>query len=147
MVSYSKHTYSLNWNILFTTYFADCSKAIIMKQENAVREEEGSISQDTEQVCGITDNVRNPRIVGGKTATLNAWPWAAALGKLTCDGKFKQSCAGTLINKDYVLTAASCFLGDGFKPTMVRLGDLDITTDSDGANHEDFMIQHIYDSE
>ena len=116
---------------------------MIIKPQNDVKEDEESISQDPEEVCGITDNVWNTRVVGGKTATLNSWPWAAAFfANFTFDGgKFQNVCGGTLINKDYVLTAAVCFYDEDYAPTMVRLADLDITTDSDGANHQDFMIQ------
>jgi len=97
-----------------------------------------TISQDPKKSCGRGES---RRIVGGEDAALNAWPWATALGVPSNGDRIDLRCGGTLINKNYVLTAAHCFFAGADNPTMVRLGDLDITTDSDGATHEDIPIQ------
>ncbi|CAB4025741.1 mannan-binding lectin serine protease 1-like, partial [Paramuricea clavata] len=44
------------------------------------------------------------RIVGGKIANEGSWPWAVRI--LIGD---KHACGGTLINQEFVLTAAHCF--------------------------------------
>ena len=81
------------------------------------------------------------RIVGGKEAVLNEYPWAAALGVYNSSSKtFSQRCGGTLISKDYVLTAAHCLPHNQFI-TTVRLSDLDYTTEDDGARHLDVGIE------
>ena len=44
------------------------------------------------------------RIVGGAEASVNEWPWMAALMYYNV----QQFCGGSLINDRYVLTAAHC---------------------------------------
>uniref|UniRef100_W5LV93 Peptidase S1 domain-containing protein n=1 Tax=Lepisosteus oculatus TaxID=7918 RepID=W5LV93_LEPOC len=55
--------------------------------------------------CGQA--VLNTRIVGGQSAQPGSWPWQASL---RLNGG--HTCGGTLINSQWVLTAAHCFSGD-----------------------------------
>ncbi|XP_067236750.1 trypsin I-P1-like isoform X2 [Chanodichthys erythropterus] len=52
-------------------------------------------------VCGRAP--LSVRIVGGEDATAGAWPWQVRIHA------HKYLCGGTLINKDWVLSAAHCF--------------------------------------
>ena len=58
--------------------------------------------------CGL--RLENSHIVGGKNAQLKEFPWMALLGyapwKKSSD--IAYLCAGSVINKHYVLTAANC---------------------------------------
>ncbi|XP_029014206.1 serine protease 33-like [Betta splendens] len=66
-------------------------------------------------VCGVA--ALNTKIVGGEDATPGSWPWQASLQQ---DGAF--FCGGSLINNQYVLTAAHCFPGTSTSGLVVYLG-------------------------
>ncbi|KAJ8006777.1 hypothetical protein DPEC_G00110740 [Dallia pectoralis] len=53
-------------------------------------------------VCGIPP--LNTRIVGGQTATDGSWPWQVSI-----QSTGSHFCGGSLINNQWVLTAAHCF--------------------------------------
>lgn len=52
--------------------------------------------------CGVAPG--NLRIVGGHDAAPGSWPWQVSLN----DDGGSYFCSGSLINKDWVLTAAHC---------------------------------------
>merc|ERR1712130_796712 len=90
--------------------------------------------------CGTN---ANNRIVGGTEARQGDWPWAVVLGtKNTFSNRFSVQCGGTLLDQTTVLTAAHCFDQSG-GPNVVRLGDHDINTSSDGAQAVDVSIRRI----
>jgi len=51
--------------------------------------------------CGVIN--QEIRIVGGRPTGVNRYPWVV---RLVYDGQFH--CGGSLLNADYVLTAAHC---------------------------------------
>ena len=61
------------------------------------------------------------RIVGGKPADPNEWPWLAAL-MTPGEGQY---CGGTLISDTYVLTAAHCVFQYQPNEVKVKLGEYD----------------------
>lgn len=47
-------------------------------------------------------------IVGGHKAEKGSWPWMVHLN-ITSDGRNKWRCGGTILNNEWVLTAANCW--------------------------------------
>ncbi|EZA55838.1 Serine protease easter [Ooceraea biroi] len=80
--------------------------------------------------CG---NSNSDRIIGGKNASLGAYPWIARLGYTNGIENESYKCGGTLINRLYVITAAHCVvnLRDNFRMSTVRLGEHNSLTDPD----------------
>jgi secreted trypsin-like serine protease len=48
------------------------------------------------------------RIIGGLPAADNAWPWQIALFMRSGNGSFQFHCGGSIIDRNWVLTAAHC---------------------------------------
>lgn len=84
--------------------------------------------------------VNQPFVVGGKISFIAAWPWIALLGQKDAAGT-NWFCGGTLINEQWVLSAAHCFRD--FKAEVVRLGEHDYANDNDGALHSDFGVLDV----
>uniref|UniRef100_A0A8C2WUH9 chymotrypsin n=1 Tax=Cyclopterus lumpus TaxID=8103 RepID=A0A8C2WUH9_CYCLU len=68
-------------------------------------------------ICGQAP--KNPRIVGGQNASPGSWPWFVSLNK--AGGPF---CGGSLINDQWVLTAAHCVPGNELFNITTYLGRL-----------------------
>ncbi len=76
--------------------------------------------------CGLRIKLR---VVGGEDAKFGEWPWQIAIAnKLT---PTKLLCGGSLINKQWVVTASHCFGSPNSnkyspKDLVVRIGDHNI---------------------
>ncbi|XP_056309319.1 trypsin [Danio aesculapii] len=70
-------------------------------------------------VCGRAP--LKPRIVGGQNAVAGSWPWQVTIHYIPTGGLI---CGGTLINREWVLSAAQCFKGFTASTLVVHLGHL-----------------------
>ncbi|XP_068444384.1 serine protease 27-like [Clinocottus analis] len=68
-------------------------------------------------VCGRAP--KNTRIIGGVSASAGTWPWLASLSSDS-----NVFCGGSLINPEWVLTAAHCLTSGDLLTTTVFLGRL-----------------------
>jgi len=74
--------------------------------------------------CGVNAKRFQTRIVGGRPADPDEWPWLAALVHRTGGGS-GQYCGATLISDTHVLTAAHCIKPFQMEDIKVRLGEYD----------------------
>lgn len=98
-----------------------------------------------EEGCGASGDP-TLRIISGQPASLHAWPWMVAIFDEQFGTVFFR-CGGSLINRQYILTAAHC-VADllGLIPAdrfTVRLGDLDLVSDADGASPLEMKVERI----
>ncbi|XP_022599093.1 uncharacterized protein LOC111220318 [Seriola dumerili] len=67
------------------------------------------------ELCGITP--LNTRIVGGEDAPPGSWPWQVSLQRFG-----GHVCGGSLINREWVMSAAHCFSSTSTSGWQVSLG-------------------------
>ncbi len=91
----------------------------------------------------------SPKIIGGKIADPNKWPWMAGIatqGKTDFEGQF---CGASLIDKNWVLTAAHCVTDD-----EKEKNDLDViinrarfdTTSGERIAVDKIIVHPLYDN-
>ncbi|XP_034836148.1 venom protease-like [Maniola hyperantus] len=92
--------------------------------------------------CGIS-NASFGRIVGGVDAKLGDLPWMALLGYEVRSSLTSWLCGGSLVSRRHVITAAHCIHNQETALYVVRLGELDLGREDEGAAPVDILIKSM----
>jgi len=86
----------------------------------------------------------SPTIIGGYEATRGAWPWMAGLVRASQVDTYQgQFCGGSLIDDDWVLTAAHCTIGNNPDEIDVIIGVHDLELDLNNGIGERIGVKRI----
>ena len=103
------------------------------------------LEKDAGMLNALTASRITPRIVGGRPAPQNKYPWMAALYYHGCSPSVCQFCGGALVRPNWVLTAAHCAAAVGDNtPIDVFLGSTRLSDPGENIKvvelilHEDF---------
>jgi len=98
----------------------ECSKT--ENQNSYYGNEQKCCENDVDSACGLSEVNHIVRIVNGTDSKLGYWPWQAYLAF-----EPESLCGGTLINDEWVLTAAHCFDQTNSRLKGVFLGGDDVS--------------------
>merc|ERR1711962_1568873 len=84
------------------------------------------------------------RIVGGTNARPGDWPWQASVHYSWSPGINRQWCGGTLIDEEWVLSAAHCFDDKNVRRYWFKLGEHDLRVDSTSEQTRRAKEIHVY---
>uniref|UniRef100_A0A147BFA6 Putative serine protease n=1 Tax=Ixodes ricinus TaxID=34613 RepID=A0A147BFA6_IXORI len=104
---------------VYATAAAAGTLAVGVNQGSAIQE--GTLDNtDSQYECGRRQNVISisERIINGTEASIEDWPWIVGI----YDSCNNLICGGSLINTEYVMTAAHCFRNQDADTFFVRLG-------------------------
>ncbi|XP_024118637.1 trypsin-like [Oryzias melastigma] len=91
-------------------------------------------------VCGqaALNTKAESRIVGGQDAAAGSWPWQARL-QISVNGG-TALCGGSLINSQWILSAAHCFRSTSTSNVVVYLGETSIDNSPNSVSKTVFQI-------
>lgn len=97
--------------------------------------------------------VISPFILGGSNTKIGEFPFVVSLQFISGDDDWLHYCAGTVLNENWILTAAMCVYEDDLTQNRIQYGTNEISSRSDAPNvayfdrllwHEDFNINTLF---
>ncbi|MEM9161243.1 MAG: trypsin-like serine protease, partial [Verrucomicrobiota bacterium] len=77
------------------------------------------------------DELANPQIIGGKISPAGSYPWLGALVDAEEEDLSRaQFCGCSLIDENWILTAAHCLYGEDSSKVAVAFGDGDLSKEN-----------------
>lgn len=86
-----------------------------------------------------------PKIVGGVPSVSGTWPWMTAIYYRNCTPDQCQFCGGSLIDSNWVLTAAHCAAAVGNTPIDVFLGGIDLAGAGTKISVDQVIVHEDFD--
>eukprot|EP00095_Tigriopus_kingsejongensis_P008115 maker-scaffold184_size276635-snap-gene-1.34 protein:Tk08115 transcript:maker-scaffold184_size276635-snap-gene-1.34-mRNA-1 annotation:"uncharacterized protein LOC641564 precursor" len=140
--------------------FDSCEEGDVVCQELLSTMECGLIHKkivykttDSQSNDGLSrDSFSTLKIVGGEEVEVNEYPWQAAIEPLqSATWTFRPFCGGTLLNEDWIISAAHCFKGRSSSGIQVALGEHDVTNMTESRRVvrrvDEILIHPDYDPE
>ncbi|KAL3286398.1 hypothetical protein HHI36_000907 [Cryptolaemus montrouzieri] len=96
---------------------------------------------DFTNVCGRR-MYPEARIVGGEKSSFGKWPWQISLRQWRTS-TYLHKCGAALLNENWAITAAHCV--DNVPPSdlLLRLGEHDLSTESEPYLHQERRVQIV----
>ncbi|GJQ86787.1 hypothetical protein Trydic_g5580 [Trypoxylus dichotomus] len=107
-----------------------------------ITEMESSVNMsDFTDVCGRRMYPK-ARIVGGENSSFGKWPWQISLRQWRTS-TYLHKCGAALLNENWAITAAHCV--DSVPPSdlLLRLGEHDLSTESEPYLHQERRVQIV----
>ncbi|XP_059475160.1 serine proteinase stubble-like isoform X2 [Neocloeon triangulifer] len=96
---------------------------------------------DYKQICGRR-LLPDGRIVGGTRSTFAKWPWQISLRQWRTS-TYLHKCGAALLNENWAITAAHCVENVPPSDLLLRLGEHDLSTESEPHPHLERRVQIV----